>query len=110
MDDKKNNSGSSITDEACDALYQVFDPEVGLDIMTMGLVYNVEYKEKENLISVTMTLTTPSCPVGPMITTNVEEVLKSKFPEIKNSIDLIWEPPWSTDMISEEGKRQLGWT
>jgi metal-sulfur cluster biosynthetic enzyme len=94
--------------EAGELLHQVYDPEVGLDIMTMGLVYDIKYEEDENTILVIMTLTSRGCPMGPMITQNASEVLQAHFPDKDIHIHLVWEPKWNIDKISEEGKAQLG--
>lgn len=95
--------------EVGDLLHQVIDPEVGLDIMTMGLVYEIKYEEEDNTIWVIMTLTTKSCPMGPMITDNISQVVQGAFPEKDLHIHLVWEPAWSIDMITEEGMEQLGY-
>ncbi len=77
--------------------------------MSMGLVYEIKYEEEENTIWIIMTLTSRGCPMGPMITQNVSEVLQSNFPDKDIHIHLVWEPAWNVDMINEEGKAQLGW-
>lgn len=94
--------------EVGELLHQVYDPEVGLDIMTMGLVYDIKYEEDTNTILIIMTLTSRGCPMGPMITQNASEVLQSNFPDKDIHIHLVWEPAWNMDMISDEGKAQLG--
>lgn len=98
-----------LKEEARTLLLDVYDPEVGLDIINMGLVYRIDYNEENNMIIIVMTLTTRSCPMGPMITQNAGEVLQQHFPEKDIHIHLVWEPPWSTDKITEEGKQKLGW-
>jgi metal-sulfur cluster biosynthetic enzyme len=95
--------------EVRDLLLQVRDPEVGLDIINMGLVYRVDFQKESNTILVTMTLTSQGCPMGPMITQNVSEVLQQYYPDKDIHIHLVWEPKWSTEMITEQGKQELGW-
>ncbi len=90
-------------------LLQVYDPEVGLDIINMGLVYGIDFMEEENTIRVTMTLTSRGCPMGPMITGNASEVLQQAYPDKDIHIHLVWEPKWTPDKISEEGRATLGW-
>lgn len=95
--------------EVMDLLLQVRDPEVGLDIVNMGLVYRVDYQEDTKTIMITMTLTSHGCPMGPMITQNVSEVLQQYYPDKDIHIHLVWEPKWTTEMITEQGKNELGW-
>lgn len=94
---------------ARELLLQVFDPEVGLDIINMGLVYDIDYEEAENTILVTMTLTSRGCPMGPMITQNTSETLQQYFPDKDIHVHLVWEPKWTPEKISEEGRAALGW-
>lgn len=98
-----------IKQQARELLLQVYDPEVGLDIINMGLVYNIDYIEEEKTIRIVMTLTSRGCPMGPMITQNASEVLQSAFPDKDVHIHLVWEPAWSAESITEEGRRALGW-
>lgn len=98
-----------LKEEARGLLLQVYDPEVGLDIVNMGLVYRIDYDEENNTITIVMTLTSRGCPMGPMITQNAAETLQQRFPEKDIHIHLVWEPAWSADMITEEGRSQLGW-
>lgn len=98
-----------LKEEVKTLLLDVYDPEVGLDIINMGLVYRIDFEEEKDMIIIVMTLTTRSCPMGPMITQNVGEVLQQRFPEKDIHIHLVWEPPWSTEMITDEGRQRLGW-
>jgi metal-sulfur cluster biosynthetic enzyme len=95
--------------EVRDLLLGVYDPEVGLDIINMGLVYGVEFDEPHNTIRIVMTLTSRGCPMGPMITQNASEVLQQHFPDRDIHIHLVWEPKWTPDQITEEGREKLGW-
>lgn len=88
-------------------LKQVFDPEIGVNIVDLGLVYDVFFNEEEKKITVRMTLTTEFCPMGESITGNAEEMMKKTFPGYDASIVLTFDPPWSYDRISEEGKKML---
>jgi metal-sulfur cluster biosynthetic enzyme len=88
----------------------IYDPEIPQNIWDLGLVYSIgtELFEKKGLVDITMTLTTPSCPVGPEFLNNV----KTRVEEIKEVkkcvVDLVWDPPWSADMMSEESQTMLG--
>ncbi len=100
---------ASLKAEVRELLLQVFDPEVGINIVDLGLVYEIRYLEEENTIMVIMTLTSRGCPMGPMITENVTDVLQSRFPEKDIHLHLVWEPAWSSEMISDQGRSDLGW-
>lgn len=93
-------------DKAWKALSRVIDPEVGLNIVSMGLVYTVEMWEND-VIQVEMTLTTRACPMGAHIQGAAEGVLHECFPNHKIDIQLVWDPPWSPAMISPEGLAEL---
>ncbi|MGZ5245354.1 MAG: metal-sulfur cluster assembly factor [Bacteroidia bacterium] len=92
--------------KALQALYEVIDPELYVNIVDLGLVYNIALKDKN--IEVEMTLSTPHCPMGESIVNGVKNVLEKTFPDAEVEVNLVWEPTWSMEKISEEGKRQLG--
>lgn len=94
-------------EEIREALKTVEDPEIGLSIVDLGLVYDTEVTDHK--IKVTMTLTTPFCPVGPLIMSQVESVLSS-LPEVENvDVDVTFSPPWDPrTMASDEVKAMLG--
>ncbi|HXD76235.1 MAG TPA: metal-sulfur cluster assembly factor [Puia sp.] len=86
------------------ALENVLDPEIGLNVVDLGLIYRLEFDEPGLGIAVAMTLSTPYCPMGESITAAVEQVLKETFTGISVTIELTFQPPWSYDRISEAGK------
>jgi len=93
--------------EVLETLKQVIDAEVGVNIVDLGLVYKVE--PSPDLISVTMTMTTQSCPLGEHIVDQAKSVLRAKFPAVKTvKVDLVWEPAWNATLMSPEAKKQLG--
>jgi len=94
-------------EEVREGLKAVVDPEIGLDIVNLGLIYNVDVHE--NNIKVEMTLTGPGCPVGPMLQSQVYGVCAG-WPGARNvQVDLVWSPPWDPrTMASEEAKDVLG--
>jgi metal-sulfur cluster biosynthetic enzyme len=102
-----DGDGPIEADQVREALKVVVDPEIGLDIVNLGLIYNVDVHE--NNIKVEMTLTSPGCPVGPMLQSQVYGVCAG-FPGARNvQVDLTWTPPWDPrTMASEEGKDILG--
>ncbi len=89
-------------------LRRVIDPEVGMNIVDLGLVYRVETGPERILIE--MTMTSPACPLGEMISDEVRDVLAHALPQgCVADIRLVWEPPWQQSMMSEAGKRHFGW-
>lgn len=96
--------------EIMSALRAVYDPELGISIVDLGLVYGVNPIVEEKKVIVDMTLTTPACPLGPMIKTQAHAVLTSNFDAIRDvDINLVWTPRWDPrTMASEEAKAELG--
>ncbi len=94
------------------ALKNVYDPEIGLNIVDLGLVYNVDVAEGKD-VHVDMTLTTPACPAGPMILDSAKKEiqgLKDVYPQLENvDIKLVWTPFWNPSMMSEDAKEELGY-
>ena len=85
----------------------VIDPEIGLNIVDLGLVYGVEVDESSILID--MTLTSPGCPAGPQIIGDVQRETHNAFPDIEEvNVHLVWTPFWNPDMMSQEAKDELG--
>ncbi|WP_018479226.1 metal-sulfur cluster assembly factor [Pontibacter roseus] len=97
-----------IIDEAYEALKYIIDPEVGINIVDLGLVYKVKLNEEEEKLKVELTLTTPGCPMSGTITTAARQMLDKRFPNLEIDIELVWLPQWTPEMISEEGMRLLG--
>ncbi len=91
---------------ARDALRAVIDPEIYQNIVDLGLVYDVAVTP-DGVANVTMTLTTPHCPMGPQILANVDSVLRGKGAS-DVSIKIVWEPIWTFDAMTDDLKRQLG--
>ena len=90
------------------ALKAVIDPELGINIVDLGLVYRVEIDDKAH-VKVTMTLTTPGCPLHASFAEEIEQVLWQSIPEITGvTVDLVWDPRWTPMMISAEGMEELG--
>ncbi|MCB0071688.1 MAG: metal-sulfur cluster assembly factor [Caldilineaceae bacterium] len=96
-----------LTSESCfEALKAVIDPEIYQNIVDLGLVYGVDV-QPDDTVDVTMTLTTPHCPMGPQIIENVEEVLLEHGAATVN-VHIVWEPMWTPDAMTDELKRELG--
>ncbi len=90
-------------------LLQVIDPEVGENIVDLGLVYGIEVEG--NFAKVKLTMTSAACPMGEMLLDDIHETLTQLLPShFEFEIDLVWEPPWNPDMMSAEAKQRLGWS
>ena len=90
------------------ALEHVDDPEIGLNVVDLGLIYEINFDEKEKKIACTMTLTTEFCPMGESITENARNAVQQVFPEYSIDLNLTFDPSWNPEMISEEGRTFLG--
>ncbi|MCC7520923.1 MAG: metal-sulfur cluster assembly factor [Flavobacteriaceae bacterium] len=88
-------------------LINVYDPEIEIDIVNLGLVYDVKFNGY-NQVTVTMTLSTPSCPLGDSIVQDVKESIKRSYPDFEVAVNLVFEPQWHQGMITPEGKEMLG--
>lgn len=93
-------------DRLMEALKQVIDPEIFENIVDLGLVYGVEVLTEEQ-VRVTMTLTTPHCPMGPEIIENVQKVIKTEG-AASVDVNIVWEPVWTPEMMTSALKTQLG--
>jgi metal-sulfur cluster biosynthetic enzyme len=93
-------------DEVIEALRQVEDPELGMDIVDLGLLYDVELENGN--VKVIHSLTSMGCPVGPMIQEEIHTVASS-LPGVENvEVELVWDPPWSPEKMSDDAKFILG--
>jgi metal-sulfur cluster biosynthetic enzyme len=93
-------------DDVVEALRAVEDPELGMDIVELGLLYDVEVDGPK--VKVIHTLTSMGCPVGPMIQENVDQIVRA-MPEVEDvEVELTWDPPWSPDKMSDDAKFILG--
>lgn len=89
-------------------LKTIIDPEININIVDLGLIYDVEIEQSSGIVQITMTLTTPGCPLSFVFEEWIPEAVK-KVPEVQNvRINLVWEPPWDPDKISDDVKEDLG--
>jgi len=93
--------------EAWQQLSAVYDPELGVNLVDLGLVYRLEVKDGE--VQVEMTLTTPGCPMSDSMPDAVERALLLVPGVSRVGVQLVWEPRWVPEMMSERAKRELGW-
>jgi FeS assembly SUF system protein len=90
-----------------ESLKGVYDPEIGLDIVNLGLIYDIDISE-DGEVDIKMTLTTPGCPLAGSVEEAVKTVV-SAIDEVKDvNVELVWDPPWNPSMMSEEAKQVLG--
>ena len=89
-------------------LRTVIDPELGVNIVDLGLVYDIA-TEPQGLVAIEMTLTTPGCPLGGFLDDQIRACLV-QLPQVTDlRIELVWEPPWDPAAMSDAAKEQLGW-
>lgn len=95
-------------DKAIIALKEVLDPEIGLNIVDLGLVYEINFFEDKKRLECIMTLTTQFCPMGETITENTKSALEKLFLGYEILVTLTFDPAWNYSLISEEGRAFLG--
>jgi metal-sulfur cluster biosynthetic enzyme len=93
-------------EQVYEALQECYDPEIPVNIVDLGLVYDVEIQA--NKVAVKMTLTAPGCGMGTMIAADAKEKIMALDGVEDATVDLVWEPPWNPSMIAEEAKQRLG--
>jgi metal-sulfur cluster biosynthetic enzyme len=93
-------------DDVMEALENVIDPELGLDFVSLGLVYDVEIEGAD--VHITFTLTTPGCPIGPQVTEQMKEFVGELDGVEKVFPKMVFQPPWSPERMSEDAKFALG--
>jgi probable FeS assembly SUF system protein SufT len=104
-------SGPPAEPQLWDALKTVFDPEIPVNIVDLGLIYSLEVKDLgdgRHGVEVKMTLTAPGCGMGPAIAEDARARLVTVPGVSEATVDITWDPPWNQERISEEGKMQLG--
>jgi probable FeS assembly SUF system protein SufT len=97
-------------DEIWTQLKTCYDPEIPVNIVDLGLIYSMEMKPQDGgtLVEVKMTLTAPGCGMGPSIASDAQRKILSVPGVTDAQVDVVWDPPWSADRISAEGKQKLG--
>ena len=96
-------------DDVRAALKTVEDPEAGMDIVDLGLVYGIEAADER--IRVEMTMTSPACPAAPFLVDEATAAIRAIAPDgVDVQVELVWEPPWTPDRMSDEAKTRFGWT
>ena len=99
---------TNATDKLYEALRQVIDPEVGINIVDLGLVYGLE--RTDGAVKLDLTMTSPACPMGESIMAEAQFMLQEILsPDTRVDINLVWEPPWSPLRMSDQARSTLGW-
>ncbi len=103
------HDGTSAPDDTVRAaLRTVLDPELGLNIVDLGLLYAVEATGER--VRVDISLTTPTCPLGETVAADARAALRRALPDVPDlDVRLVWDPPWKPSMMSDDARRQLGW-
>jgi FeS assembly SUF system protein len=94
-------------EEVLESLRQIVDPEIGINIVDLGLVYETSVDDN-GLVAITMTLTSPGCPLSGYIGTAVESAVTDLEGVKEVDVDIVWSPPWNPSMMSEDAKLELG--
>ena len=90
------------------ALKRVADPEIGANIVDLGLIYRLEYADGQ--LEIDMTMTSPACPMGDLIIDDIHAELERLLPaEIEIKLSVVWDPPWQPSMMSADCRGRLGW-
>ena len=107
VDEREGGPGSDIQASVVEVLKSIYDPEIPVDIYELGLIYDVEVSEDGDA-TITMTLTTPHCPVAESLPNEVELRVLS-IPGIRDAVvNLVWDPPWDPSKMSDEARLELG--
>ena len=96
-----------IKDDILESLKEVYDPEIGVNIVDLGLVYDAVSDDINN-VEVTMTLTSMGCPLGPQIISDVQQAVGKMDGAGEVQVRIVWSPPWSPAMMSEDARDELG--
>lgn len=104
----EHGDGTSIQDKVVEALTSVFDPEIPVNIYELGLIYDVDVAQ-DGEVTVTMTLTAPNCPVAGSLPGEVQDKIAAIPGVSKAQVNLVWEPAWTPERMSEAAKLELGW-
>jgi metal-sulfur cluster biosynthetic enzyme len=97
-------------DAARDALRGVMDPEAGMNIVDLGLVYGIEAPDADGGVSVQLTMTSAACPMADLITSEVHDALAGTFgADTPLTVEMVWDPPWTPDRMSDFAREHFGW-
>jgi FeS assembly SUF system protein len=101
-------SEAGLRGSVIEALRTVYDPEIPVNIYDLGLIYGLEVDDGTGAVAIRMTLTAPGCPVAQTFPATVEQAVR-RVPEVREArVDLVWDPPWSRERMSEAARLELG--
>ncbi len=106
--ERQDSPDKSIDERIVDALKTVYDPEIPVDIYEMGLIYKVDVDSETGMAQVEMTLTSPHCPAAQELPVDVKNAVESVDGISETSVEIVWEPPWGPEKMSEVAKLELG--
>jgi metal-sulfur cluster biosynthetic enzyme len=90
------------------AMRDVIDPELGVNVVDLGLVYSAQCRD--DVVKIAMTMTTPACPLHSYLKEAAQTAIRERFPEVRAvEVEIVWEPKWSPAMMSQSARHQLGW-
>ena len=95
--------------ELTESLKKVEDPELGINIVDLGLIYSLEWSQDEGVVHIDLTLTSPGCPLGPEIMRDIKMTLHGLDGVQQVDVDLVWSPLWNPKMMSDYAKEELGY-
>lgn len=99
-------AASPLIKVALEALRNVWDPELGIDVVSLGLIYDLRVDDTGLVVD--MTLTTPGCPVSEQLPSEAAEALRRALPQYPVRVDIVWDPPWNPERMSDEALAALG--
>jgi len=104
----ENPSDTILEEQVWQALESVYDPEIPVNLKSLGLIYNTDINQADKSVTITMTLTAPGCGMGPVLVGDVEYRV-ALVPNVKSvAVELVFDPPWHRDMMSEEAQLETG--
>ena len=108
MDNNNIQDTLSVEERAVELLKTVFDPEIPVNVYDLGLIYRIEVKTEEKALEVDMTLTAPNCPAADFLVEDVKQKVGSVDGINEVNVNIVFDPEWNKDMMSEEAKLELG--
>ena len=105
---KRSEDGKILEDQVWKALKSIYDPEIPVNLVDLGLIYEVNISQESFSVEIVMTLTAPACGMGPVLVSDVKYRV-GKVPNVSNvNVELVFDPPWTRDMMSDEAKLETG--
>jgi FeS assembly SUF system protein len=108
LDPTKSPQQRTIVEKVIDVLRSIYDPEIPVNIYDLGLIYQIDVSPQDNSVHVKMTLTAPGCPVAGSLPGEVQQKIETISNVPRATVELVWDPPWTKDRMSEEARLELG--